>query len=92
MGIAGLLGLGVQNWEFDLWVDNRIAVLSRVNDKEINIFPIESLKNGMPYVWDRKAEGVVGDLTIRENIILAVQVRNGWFKSSTNKTKEIADQ
>ena len=29
---------------------------------------------------DRKAEGVVGDLTIRENIILALQARYGWFK------------
>jgi simple sugar transport system ATP-binding protein len=29
---------------------------------------------------DRKAEGIMGDLTVRENIILAMQASRGWFK------------
>ncbi len=42
---------------------------------------------------DRKAEGIVGDLTIRENIILALQARFGWFKFlGTQKQYEIADK
>ena len=42
---------------------------------------------------DRKAEGVVGDLTIRENIILALQARYGWIKFlSAQKQYEIAQK
>ncbi len=29
---------------------------------------------------DRKKEGIVGELSLRENIILALQVRRGWWK------------
>ena len=40
---------------------------------------------------DRKAAGIVGDLTIRENIILALQARYGWFRFlNTPKQYEIA--
>jgi simple sugar transport system ATP-binding protein len=62
---------------------------------QINYFsPLESLKNGIALCpEDRKAEGIVGDLTIRENIILALQARNGWFKFlSIQKQYEIADK
>lgn len=42
---------------------------------------------------DRKAAGIVDDLTVRENIILAVQAGRGWFKFlSPQKQKEIADK
>ena len=42
---------------------------------------------------DRKAEGIVGDLTIRENIILALQARNGWIKHlNIQKQNEIAER
>ncbi len=29
---------------------------------------------------DRKAAGIVDDLTVRENIILALQAGQGWFR------------
>jgi simple sugar transport system ATP-binding protein len=55
---------------------------------------LESLKNGIALCpEDRKEEGVVGDLTIRENIILALQARYGWFKFlNTQKQYEIAEK
>jgi simple sugar transport system ATP-binding protein len=37
---------------------------------------------------DRKAEGIIGDLTVRENIILALQAKRGWFKYLTHKKQE----
>ena len=37
---------------------------------------------------DRKAEGIVGDLTVRENIILALQAKRGWFKFLPPKKQE----
>ncbi len=42
---------------------------------------------------DRKAEGIIEDLSVRENIILALQARNGIFGSlSRKKQEEIADR
>ena len=42
---------------------------------------------------DRKAEGIIGDLTVRENIILALQAKTGTFKRlSRQKQNEIADR
>jgi monosaccharide-transporting ATPase len=66
-----------------------------VRGKTIEHFsPLGSLENGIALCpEDRKAEGIVGDLTIRENIILALQARYGWFKFiSTQKQYEIAEK
>jgi simple sugar transport system ATP-binding protein len=56
--------------------------------------PLESLKHGIALCpEDRKAEGIIGDLTIRENIILALQARYGWFKHlSSARQYEIAEE
>jgi monosaccharide-transporting ATPase len=56
--------------------------------------PLDSIKNGIALCpEDRKAEGIVGDLTIRENIILALQARYGWWKHlSSQKQNEIAEK
>jgi simple sugar transport system ATP-binding protein len=66
-----------------------------VHGEKVNRFsPLESLKRGIALCpEDRKAEGVVGDLTIRENIILALQARYGWFKFlNVQKQNEIAQK
>jgi monosaccharide-transporting ATPase len=42
---------------------------------------------------DRKADGIVGDLSIRENIVLALQARRGWWnRLPQSKQNEIAEQ
>jgi simple sugar transport system ATP-binding protein len=42
---------------------------------------------------DRKAAGVVDDLTVRENIMLAVQASRGWFRFlSRQQQYELADR
>ena len=42
---------------------------------------------------DRKAEGIIADLSVRENIILAMQAKRGMFKQlSRAKQEEIADK
>jgi simple sugar transport system ATP-binding protein len=42
---------------------------------------------------DRKAEGIVGDLTVRENIALALQSRRGWMRAlSRSEQDELADR
>ena len=42
---------------------------------------------------DRKAAGIVDDLTVRENIVLAMQASKGWFKYlSLQEQYEIAEK
>jgi monosaccharide-transporting ATPase len=95
VGIAGLLGSGrTEMANLTFGIDTPDIGTLTLNGRKINHFsPLESLKNGIALCpEDRKAEGVVGDLTIRENIILALQARYGWFKFlNIQKQYEIAE-
>jgi monosaccharide-transporting ATPase len=96
LGLAGLLGSGrteVANLLFG--IDTPDSGSLTLKGKKIERFsPLESLKNGIALCpEDRKEEGIVGDLTIRENIILALQARYGWFKFlDAPKQSEIAQR
>ena len=52
------------------------------------------MKYGIGYLpEDRKKDGIVGDLSVRENIILALQVMKGFFGPiSRAKAEEFADK
>ncbi len=83
VGLAGLLGSGrteMANLIFGVEAPDTGSLL--VNGQAANHFsPLASLKQGIALCpEDRKAEGIVSNLTIRENIILALQARQGWFK------------
>jgi len=41
---------------------------------------------------DRKAEGIIPGLSIRENMILALQCRRGWFRPVSRKTQKSISQ
>lgn len=96
IGIVGLLGSGrteLANLIFGIDTPDSGTLL--INGKKVEHFsPLESIKLGIALCpEDRKAEGVVGDLTIRENIILALQAYNGWFKFlSLQKQNEITQK
>ena len=96
LGIAGLLGSGrteMADLIFGIDAPDKGSLI--VDGKQVDKFsPLESLKRGIALCpEDRKAEGVVGDLTIRENIILALQARYGWFKFiPAQRQNEIADK
>ncbi len=96
LGIAGLLGSGRTEMAGLIFgIDSPDSGSLIVAGEKVNRFsPLESLKRGIALCpEDRKAEGVVGDLTIRENIILALQARYGWFKfMSKPKQDEIAER
>lgn len=96
VGIAGLLGSGrTEMANLTFGIDTPDVGTLTLNDKPVSQFsPLESLRNGIALCpEDRKAEGIVGDLTIRENIILALQARYGWFKFlNTPKQYEIAEK
>ena len=96
VGIAGLLGSGrTELAELIFGVESPDSGSLLIDGQKVNHFsPLESLKHGVALCpEDRKAEGIVGDLTIRENIILALQARYGWVKFlNTQKQNEIAQQ
>jgi simple sugar transport system ATP-binding protein len=96
VGIAGLLGSGrteLADLIFGISTPDRGSLLIK-GQKVDHFSPLQSLKRGVALCpEDRKAEGIVGDLTIRENIILALQARYGWFKFlNAQKQYEIAQK
>src|SRR5690242_9065749 len=96
VGIAGLLGSGrTELADLIFGIDTPDTGSLLVNGQKVEHFsPMQSLKRGIALCpEDRKAEGIVGDLTIRENIILALQARHGWFKFlSAQKQYDIAQK
>ena len=63
-----------------------------VNGKEVKIgSPLDAMKLGMAYLpEDRKAEGIIADLSVRENIIIALQAKRGMFHPLSKKEMEEA--
>jgi galactofuranose transport system ATP-binding protein len=83
VGLAGLLGSGRTEMASLLFgVEQPDSGSISMNGKDVKDFsPLESIKRGVALCpEDRKAAGIVDDLTVRENIILALQANNGWFK------------
>ncbi|ORE93929.1 solute-binding component of ABC transporter [Aurantimonas sp. 22II-16-19i] len=96
VGMAGLLGSGrtetaelifglAQPDSGTVTVDGRKARFSS---------PRDAIAAGFGFCpEDRKQDGIVDDLSVRENIILALQARRGWARPLTRKEQEaIADR
>jgi len=83
VGFAGLLGSGrteTANLLFGIEKPDRGSITFK-GSKITDYSPLGSIKRGVGLCpEDRKAEGVFDDLSVRENIILALQANNGWFK------------
>jgi monosaccharide-transporting ATPase len=96
VGLAGLLGSGRTEIAHLLFgIDKPDTGILKMAGQEISEFtPIDSIRRGITLCpEDRKACGLVDDLTIRENIILAMQASRGWFKYLTlSEQYEIAEQ
>lgn len=51
--------------------------------------PLMSMNEGMAYLpEDRKNEGIIADLSVRENLILALQAKRGMFRLLSRKQQE----
>ena len=96
VGIGGLLGSGRSELARSIYgADRANTGTLKVKDKEVQIHqPIDAMNLGMGMLPDdRKAEGIIADLTVRENIVLALQAKTGTFKRlSRQKQNEIADR
>ncbi len=96
VGLTGLLGSGRTELARVLYgADKAQTGTMKVNGKEVKInAPIEAMQLGMGLLPDdRKAEGIIADLSVRENIILAMQAKQGVFRQiSMKEQQEIADK
>jgi len=82
-GFAGLLGSGRSECVRAIFgADRVIGGKVKMHGKAVKINkPIQAVKNGIAYLpEDRKGDGIVGDLSVRENLVLALQVMKGFFK------------
>ena len=95
-GFTGLLGSGRSECVRAIFgADRVLGGKVKKNGKEIKIKkPIDAMKNGIGYLpEDRKIDGIIGDLSVRENIILASQMLRGFFKPySKAEQYKIADE
>jgi simple sugar transport system ATP-binding protein len=96
VGAAGLLGSGRTETAMLMFgavrADSGTAV---IDGKETRIrSPRDAIRLRFGYCpEDRKADGIVGDLSIRENIVLALQARRGWWaRISARQQDEIAER
>jgi len=82
-GFTGLLGSGRSESVRAIFAADRITGGKiRINGKDVKIKkPKDAMKHGIGYLpEDRKRDGIVEDLSVRENIILALQVMKGFFR------------
>ena len=95
-GFTGLLGSGRSECVRAIFGADRVTGGTvKKNGKPIKINkPLDAMKNGIAYLpEDRKVDGIVGDLSVRENIILAAQVLRGFFRPfSKAETYKFADE
>jgi len=82
-GFTGLLGSGRSESVRAIFGADRITGGKvRINNKNAKITkPRDAMNYGIGYLpEDRKLDGIVEDLSVRENIILALQVMKGFFR------------
>ncbi len=95
-GFTGLLGSGRSECVRAIFGADRVTGGTvKMNGKTVKITkPIDAMRNGIGYLpEDRKGDGIVGDLSVRENIILALQVMKGFWKPfSKAEANKFADE
>jgi simple sugar transport system ATP-binding protein len=90
-GFAGLLGSGRSECVRAIFGADKITGGTKYwKGKKVSIRkPIDAMKTGIGYLpEDRKRDGIVADLSVRDNITLAMQVMNGFFKPLGRKQAE----
>lgn len=95
-GFTGLLGSGRSECVRAIFGADRVTGGKvKMKGKDVKITkPLDAMKNGIAYLpEDRKVDGIVGDLSVRDNIILAQQVLKGFFKPfSKAEANKVADE
>jgi len=91
IGMTGLLGSGRSELVRAIYgADKPDKGTLKINSKETKInVPLDAIKKGMAYLpEDRKRDGIIPDLSVRENIMIALQAKRGLFKPMSRKEME----
>ena len=83
VGLAGLLGSGrTETARLVFGVDQADCGTVAVGGQTVTLrSPREAIRHGFGYCpEERKTEGIVAELTVRENIVLALQARRGLLR------------
>ena len=96
VGLAGLLGSG-RTETAELMFGRKPADAGRIeiDGRGVTLAsPQAAIAEGFGFCpEDRKTDGIIGDLSVRENIVLALQARQGWAKPiSRAQQNELADR
>ena len=95
-GFTGLLGSGrSESVRAIFGADKVTGGKTKMNGKPVKIAkPKDAMKHGIGYLpEDRKQDGIIDDLSVRENIILALQVMRGFFRPfSRSEAEAFADE
>lgn len=81
VGLAGLLGSGrTETVETAFGISPHDSGTAAVGGKTVSLrSPRDAIRAGFGFCpEDRKTDGIVGELSVRENILLALQARRGW--------------
>lgn len=91
IGLTGLLGSGRSEAVRALYGADRTDAgeLFIKGKRTAAKHPITSMNEGMAYLpEDRKDEGIIADLSVRENMIIALQAKRGMFHLMSRKQQE----
>ncbi|MEH7333915.1 sugar ABC transporter ATP-binding protein [Neobacillus drentensis] len=95
LGLAGLLGSGrTETAKLLFGIDSSDEGVLVIDNNEIkSMNPRLAIEKGLGFCpEDRKVEGIVGELTIRENIMLALQTKKGMFNYIPMKDQRVIAQ
>jgi galactofuranose transport system ATP-binding protein len=94
VGVAGLLGSGrTEMARIMFGIDQIDSGEIKISSKRVQLkSPAQAIAEGFGFCpEDRKADGILGDLSVRENIVIALQGKLGWFKAlNRDEQMEIA--
>ncbi len=91
IGLSGLLGSGRSELARAIYgADKADSGELKVNGRKVLIgAPIDAMKLGMGYLPEnRKEEGIIADLSVRENIVIALQAKRGMFRLLSKREQE----
>src|SRR6266478_10023739 len=91
VALAGLLGSGrTETARMVFGVERADAGTVQVAGEKVRIgSPRDAVGLGFGYCpEERKTEGIIAELSVRENIVLALQARRGWMKPLSRREQD----
>jgi monosaccharide-transporting ATPase len=91
VALAGLLGSGrTETARMVFGVERADTGTVKVAGKKVHVgSPRDAVGLGFGYCpEERKTEGIIAELSVRENIVLALQARRGWMKPLSRREQD----